>query len=179
MATERFNKYKDRDEDRVYFKMYADIILPKVKGKVLDLGCGEGWLTKEIAKMPSVETVIACDKFSEQPEENKDEKIEYIKSNINDLNFIGQFDTIVSTEFIEHITEEDLNKLLVKITKWLKPDGRFLGSTPNVNQHSGNPYHLREYSVDELKAKFSLFNFTGDYSHPIPFLTVFDVWFRS
>ena len=108
-----------------------------------------------------------------------DDKILYTKADINKLFLQAKFDTIVSTEFIEHITEEDLNKLLVKIINWLKPDGHFFGSTPNVPQYSGNPFHLKEYTTDELRKKMELFGLTGNYYNPIQFLTVFDLWFRS
>lgn len=167
MATERYDKRIDEQQDKDYFRMYAKLILPLVRGKVLDIGCGQGWLTKEMAEIPEVDMIDGVDKFSEQPVENQDAKITYVKAILPDINTDAeQFDTIVSTEFIEHITQPDLEMLLPKIHKWLKPDGLFLGSTPNKVQPTTNPFHLREYTAEELKPLFEKYNFRGEFDFP-------------
>lgn len=179
MATERYDARIDPEEWKSYFRHYADIILPMCRGKVLDLGCGQGWLTKEIASLPEVDSILAVDKFGEQPEENKDIRITYVQSEIpakeEEFNFLPNFDTIVSTEFVEHITQENLEVLLPKIHKWLAPNGLFVGSTPNKLVPTVNPYHLREYTVDELKELFDKYGFTGEYHLPRRDLTVWIV----
>lgn len=179
MATERYDKRIDRDEDHDYYKKYAGILLPKVKGIVLDLGCGQGWLTKEIAKQPKVELVQAYDKFTKQPKENKDTKIAYYEADLTNFEIIDKYDTIISTEFIEHITRKDLERLLPQIKKGLKENGHFLGSTPNCDTHTGNPYHLQEYYVEALKDLFAKYGLKGEFYLPYPHLMVWDVWLQS
>lgn len=173
MATERFNPITHTNEDRAYFKLYADQLLPLCKGNVLDIGCGEGWLTKQIASRAAVESIIAVDKFIEQPKATQDIKITYVHAILPDeLTCKQQFNTIISTEFVEHITQEDLEKLLPNIHKWLKDDGQFLGSTPNKLVPTINPFHLREYTKDELQALFGRYGFKGTYLLPREDLTV-------
>lgn len=170
MATERFN-INDPAIDVRYFRTYADLLKPYVVGDVLDLGCGEGWLTKELA--PLADHIVALDKFGDQSEVNKDPKIEYIQTDIPSFKTTQTFDTIISTEFVEHITEADLRKLLPKIRKWLK--GKFLGSTPDKKSPTINPYHLKEYTTAELEALFLEFGFEGEFINPIEGLTVWIV----
>jgi SAM-dependent methyltransferase len=63
----------------------------------------------------------------------------------------------VSFEGIEHLQEPDA--LLMNMVGLLRPGGTALISTPNASQyeqgHSGNPYHLREYSLDQFKTVLS------------------------
>lgn len=174
MATERFN-INDHEIYVAYFRAYADKLKPLVHGEVLDLGCGEGWLTKELAALPSVTSILAVDKFSDQPAENHDEKIEYVASDIpSEFSTDKQFDTVVSTEFIEHITEEHLRLILPKIKTWLKPGGIFLGSTPDRIVPTTNEFHLKEYTIAELESLFAEFKLVGQFSNPIKGLIIWN-----
>ena len=176
-AFERYEKLNSgmRPEDHLYYRAYRDWLLPVVTGTVLDLGCGEGWLTKELADKPEVISILAIDTFAGQPEDNLDDKIVYLQHPLPSIGLKGRFDTIVSTEFIEHIKHEELLMLLKRIQEWLKPQGRFLGSTPNFQSQSGNPFHLREYGFDELKELFTSCGFEGSFANPLPHLSVFAV----
>jgi 2-polyprenyl-3-methyl-5-hydroxy-6-metoxy-1,4-benzoquinol methylase len=176
-ACERYQKLNPdmRPEDHLYYEAYRGWILRRVHGTVLDLGCGEGWLTKELAQKREVISILAIDKFSGQPPDNWDDKIVYLQHLLPVIGLKGQFDTIVSTEFIEHIAQEDLLMLLKCIPGWLKPHGRFLGSTPNFPCHSGNPFHIHEYHFDELREVFMTCGFAGSFANPLPYLTLFSV----
>lgn len=99
--------------------------------KVLDVGCGFGYLTKIILNNNNDVSAI----------ETSDEAIKYIKSlGIKvydyDLNLDwaekikDKFDVVVNTEVIEHVFDTD--KLLNNIYKVLKKGGYLIISTPNV-----------------------------------------------
>lgn len=60
-------------------------------------------------------------------------------------------------EGIEHLERPE--NLLMNMERFLPPDGIALISTPNASQyatgHSGNPYHLHEYRLDEFRRLLS------------------------
>jgi 2-polyprenyl-3-methyl-5-hydroxy-6-metoxy-1,4-benzoquinol methylase len=138
-----------------YFEMYAPLIAARARGEVLDLGCGHGYLTERIARNSAVTRVVGMDKINEFRGEHP--KIVYETADIAKMDRIpGNYDTIVASEFVEHISEEDHERLVEKIAQALKPDGVYLGSTPHnptpYKVFSGSQFHLREYSPKDLRA---------------------------
>lgn len=143
MATERssIQSHQDHPDQMRYDYSYYELLKPYIKGDVLDIGSGEG-LFVDFYK-DNTTSVKMLDKF-----DNGRNEIWHIGEKIE-----GKYDTIVSTEFIEHITENELDNLLTNIKDLLKENGKFIGSTPNVDNPSGNPFHLREYNIPQLKEK--------------------------
>ena len=74
----------------------------------------------------------------------------------------GTFDAIVSFEVIEHI--KNYNKYLREALRVLKRGGYFIFSTPNLKGHRArtSPYHIKEFSKDDLIRIFSEFNMSLD-----------------
>lgn len=146
----------DYAEGDTYFEQYAAFLVPKASGVVLDVGCGYGYLTKRFALQDAVTQVTGLDKISDSQAVHP--KITYVSFNLSSGDPLpgGPYDTINSTEFIEHIPEADFRRLLGTIIQALRPEGRFMGSTPlNPTPYpvfSGSRYHVREYSVKDLRA---------------------------
>lgn len=152
---ERFDPQKDGAEIE-YFNTYARKVIEKVQGRVLDIGCGYGYLTKEIAEKNEINEVVGIDKIDSKEFRCSGNKIEYIKKDISKpLGDLGVFDAITSTEFIEHISESDFKNLLVWIFSSLKAGGVFVGSTPlnptDKEKFSDSPFHIREYQPHYFK----------------------------
>ncbi len=64
----------------------------------------------------------------------------------------ASFDLVISFEVFEHITE--VERYLAEAYRLLKRGGLFIMSTPNVETYKMagmNPYHVKEYTVDEVK----------------------------
>lgn len=133
-----------------YFESYASAIAPLCKGKVLDIGCGHGYLTSRIADNPAVESVLGTD--ASDCRKIKHNKVDYRTISTSDLcdEPYGAFDAICSTEHIEHLPAEVQSKLVKWISKSLAPDGIFLGSMPDPDDISNpNPYHAKTYKIEE------------------------------
>jgi len=130
-----------------------------ISGDVLELGCGEGRGIDIIMKKSKSYTAI--DKISVMTEKlsQKYPNGKFISSSFPPIGNIkdNSFNTILSFQVIEHIKND---KLFVKeIYRTLKPGGVALLSTPNINMTlTRNPWHVREYTSNELK-KLASINF--------------------
>lgn len=125
-----------------------------IHGKVLDLGCGTGWcMTQFIA--PDCTIVLGIDAYSGPPWAEHPKAI-YLRQDATQFSAPGQFDHVLSFEFIEHIAHYDLLRLLRNVKESLIPSGRFLGTTPNgpegrLVSKTVNPFHVREWHEKELR----------------------------
>lgn len=138
--------------DGTDFHKRAKIILPLVRGNVLDLGCGYGYLTELMAEKEEVRSVIGIDKIKDFRRFHS--KIKFISADITKLKKLeGKFDFVVAAEFIEHIEEYNLEKLLFLVQKLLVPDGLFIGTTPDGQIQSNWPFHFHEYTRPELEIR--------------------------
>lgn len=129
-----------------------------VKGDLLEVGCGEGrgidWL------LPAINSYTAIDKIAYLIERLKQKYPEskFSSGNIPPLSSFADnsFDSIVSFQVIEHIQDDQL--FLKEIHRVLKPGGIALITTPNRPYSlSRNPWHIREYTAQELTALAKLF----------------------
>jgi 2-polyprenyl-3-methyl-5-hydroxy-6-metoxy-1,4-benzoquinol methylase len=125
---------------------------PFVKGKLLEIGCGEGRGVEIL--MPLVDEYLGLDKIYEvidnlkmkYPEANFRQAVIPPFSEITD----NSFDSIVSFQVIEHIQDDRL--FLEEIHRVLKPGGTAIISTPNIRHTlSRNPWHIREYTAKQLE----------------------------
>lgn len=84
----------------------------------------------------------------------------------------SQFDVVVMSEVLEHLTEDVLNSTLVEIRRVLKPQGYFLGTVPaNENlldngalcPDCGRSFHrwghIQSFSIDRLRELLSANSF--------------------
>lgn len=139
----------DGEDDR--FNAYANWIVPQCKGRVIDIGCGHGYLTQKIARMIAVKEVTGTDKDTHNTQHNP--KIFYWLINTEDLSKttnMGLFDTIVSTEHIEHLGWRLHEPLIKWIAAHLSPTGQFIGSMPIPDDpNNPNPFHFKTYTKDD------------------------------
>lgn len=126
---------------------------PFVKGKLLEVGCGEGRGVEVL--MPLVEDYLGIDKIQEVIDTltQKYPNVQFQQAVIPPFTGLASdsFDSIVSFQVIEHIENDRL--FLEEIYRVLKPGGVAVISTPNIRHTlSRNPWHVREYTVDQLKS---------------------------
>lgn len=152
MAHERSTiiTHTENPDQKRYDWNYYNALTPHIYGNVLDIGSGAGMFVKEYSLKDNVSSVSCFDKFTEQfPKGEKITGYEWVCP--QELAPQGDFNTVVSTEFIEHIERDQLEPLLEQIKRAMTDDGVFVGSTPNKKVPTTNPYHLYEYTLPELK----------------------------
>ena len=117
--------------------------------RVLDLGCGTGYGTGDLAS--ALGRVFAVDRITPDPGA-RHPNAHFLRAEAGAIPLLSQaFDLIVSFQVVEHL--EDPHPYLDSIARLLSPQGVALLSTPNLPQSDGeNPFHVREYSADELQA---------------------------
>jgi 2-polyprenyl-3-methyl-5-hydroxy-6-metoxy-1,4-benzoquinol methylase len=122
---------------------------------VVDVACGAGYGTQYLAEV--VVDAIGVD-ISKEAIEHAEKYFSswntiYICADATKETFIAE-DVVVCFETIEHI-EDDIG-FIKTIASWLVEDGQLLISAPNENviplKDNRNPYHLRHYTPDSLKA---------------------------
>jgi SAM-dependent methyltransferase len=126
--------------------------------RVLDLGCGTGYGTAELASRATEAVGVDI----------APEAIEYASQHYRTAHFVhvtatdlpfddGAFDLVTSFELIEHLS--DWRSLLAQARRVLHPGGMFVVSTPNKLYYaeargaSGpNPFHAHEFEYAEFEA---------------------------
>jgi len=129
----------------------------------LDIGCGTGYGTAELAKLASTTFGIdlAADALtyahSHYPAPH------FNRASAASLPFRdGSFDMVTAFEVIEHLSES--RTLLSEARRVLVPDGMFLVSTPNKTYYAEarakdgpNPFHTHEFEFEEFQAALADF----------------------
>lgn len=122
-----------------------------ISGHILEVGCGEGRGVELIIK--KADSYTAIDKIEEiiQRLREKHPTGKFLSGNIPPFHGLesNAYDFVVSFQVIEHI--QDDVAFLQEIQRVLKPGGKAYLTTPNrVMSLSRNPWHIREYTADEL-----------------------------
>jgi SAM-dependent methyltransferase len=137
----------DLARHRAAYAYGIELARSEAKERILDLGCGTGYGTHELAEaLPRTFAVdrIAPDAGARHP------RARFIRADAARLPLRSDtFDLVVSFQVIEHL--EDPAAYLESMTRLLRPEGAALITTPNVLQSDGeNPFHVHEYEAAEL-----------------------------
>ena len=97
----------------------------------LDVGCGNGWVVRKIAKEKNCKKSIGIDKSKKMIQEaikkTSMKNEEFIYTDIESLKYRGKFDFIFSMESLYYA--DSIETALEKIFKILKPGGQFFCGT--------------------------------------------------
>lgn len=120
--------------------------------RVLDAGSGTGFGTVMLAAA-GAEHVVGIDNDQaavEQANADRPDNVEFAVCDVAAMPFDdASFDIVTCMEVIEHV--ENPERVLEELHRVLKPNGLLLLSTPNKEVVvPGNPFHLHEFTPDEL-----------------------------
>lgn len=146
-APTRWNKVKKRSSDRVN---HLEILLePQNKesiGSFLDLGCGNGEVTKEIATKFKIEQIWGSDVYDSK---QAPEGVNYLQVENNQLGLPDDSVELLTCFMTMHHFE-DFDLMMQTITRVLKP-----GSYLFIREHDVPPGNLKlKKTLDDLHKKF-------------------------
>ena len=125
--------------------------------EVVDMACGEGYGTDVLARRARSVTGVDAN-----PDAHEHARLKYTRpgvSFVRDLieTFTQSCDALVFLQTIEHVERPE--EVLRHFKSMLRPGGTAYVSTPNLltlappgAPKSDNPWHLREYRVEEFRA---------------------------
>jgi 2-polyprenyl-3-methyl-5-hydroxy-6-metoxy-1,4-benzoquinol methylase len=153
-------------------------LISRVIGKnryVLEVGCGEGFLSIALSKMGN--KVVGVDVSSTCIAIARKNARRFEASNVNFSRLSAanmdlpksSFDWVISMDLIEHLHPQDAFDHLRQAAALLKPKGKYLLVTPNsrIGLHAGKA-HIKEYTFEELEQLFS----KAGFSVKAPFLNI-------
>ncbi len=113
--------------------LYTTLKKHFVSGHVLELGCADGIITKQLCKDFKKVTVVDGSKLFIDQVRNKirSKKLTFVHSLFENYNPSEKYDTIFMTHILEHLTNPV--QVLKRSKKWLKPNGSILIDVPNAN----------------------------------------------
>ncbi len=119
-----------------------DLLDPQAGEQILDIGCGEGTLTKRIAERGS--TVLGIDNSREMVAAARANGVDAILLAAEDMQFIDEFDAAFSNATLHWVLEKE--QAARAIFRALDPRGQFAGEMGG----EGNLEKLREALDEEL-----------------------------
>jgi len=120
----------DEDRWRVIEDLLTSSRIPAQNGqpRILDVGCGWGWISARLSKYgdvtgidPSAKGVaLAAEKFP---------KVQFVCGQFPETSIEGCFDVVICTEVIEHV--KDQRKFVHGLAEVVRPGGKLIITTPN------------------------------------------------
>ncbi|MBI4368233.1 MAG: methyltransferase domain-containing protein [Candidatus Omnitrophica bacterium] len=113
----------------------------KPGGRILDFGCGRGALAITLAKKGWMVVGVdfsksaiefARDLLKRFPDDIKN-RVRFEQMEMADLSYDSEFDTIIFNQVYEHLHPWELEILIPKFKRALKPNGMLVISTPNLD----------------------------------------------
>jgi len=119
-----------------------DLLDPQPGERILDVGCGEGTLTRKIIERGA--TVLGIDNSPEMIAGARATGVDAVQLAAEDMQFFAEFDAAFSNATLHWVLQKE--QAARAIFRALKPAGRFAGEMGGV----GNLTKLREALDDEL-----------------------------
>lgn len=192
---EKWNKSEPNEEELLRWALIKSYVIEFQKNsnlKILDLGCGRGWLTNllfQFGVIIGIEPVTKVVNHAKWLFPNIDFRSGTSQDLLNE--YSNYFDLIVSSEVIEHIADLHKNQFVIDIFTLLKKEGFVIITTPRKDaqkewlnySHANQP--IEEWMFEsELKELFYNNGFQSlkndripmKPSNNAPFIDIYQVW---
>ncbi len=142
--------------------VFADLLKREVpdlgSARFLEIGCGQGFYTQLAADL-GVKSYTGADitdvLFAELSGRFPDYR--FIRRDVTADQLEGEYDVVVMIDVSQHIvTEEQIDEAMRNVARVLRPGGLFLIG-PLVDQGGRHMFHVRWWSVDEIRRRFEGF----------------------
>ena len=122
-------------------------VIKRCYGDVLELGCGTGVLTQEIAK--KAKSVLAVDSSEAMLSFEETDTIRKCHADVRNLTLTTKFDTIIAYSFPHYLTHAEFVAMLMKCKDWLDQGGLlFIGDLPDAGklwEFHNTPERVNDY----------------------------------
>ncbi len=155
MSKEIYNEFYKKHGANVHRQLERFLPVSELcKGHVLDVGCGTGDLADHYNG--SYVGIDISDVAIDLAKKIRRKPTHWLvkDATLPSTSDFGKFDTIVLTEFLEHIPDD--TTVFENIRQWAKPDTRLIVSVPNGDRVP-DKNHIKEYTMPELRRIFSPF----------------------
>ncbi|MFC1568340.1 class I SAM-dependent methyltransferase [Candidatus Margulisiibacteriota bacterium] len=127
-------------EDCYFDKVQGEFVVrhlieSKIRGKVLDIACGDGLLTTKISEIPTVKSICGLDAFEEAVAIAKQRQykcpVSFTRSFFEDFPLNEKYDSITAINILEHVN--DHVSFLKQVKAMLSENGRAFIYVPNAD----------------------------------------------
>src|SRR5690242_16056229 len=98
-----------------------EVLAPQAGERILDLGCGDGVLTKKIADFGC--TVVGIDSSPDFVASARKLGLEVVQTSASDMDFGAEFDAVFSNAALHWM--KDADRVIGRVAQALRPGGRF------------------------------------------------------
>jgi len=99
-----------------------ELLAPQAGERILDVGCGDGVLTKKIADLGC--TVVGVDSSPDFVRSARRLGLEVLEQDAADMDFAREFDAVFSNAALHWMTKADA--VIKRVAQALRPNGRFV-----------------------------------------------------
>lgn len=158
--------------------------------QILELGCGLGELTLELAGQahrvigtdvsPKAIQMAQTRKKRLLPKTSHETSVDFHPMGATDIEYdAGSFDWVLSTSLIEHLYPDDIQVHLTGVHRVLREGGRYLVWAPNrLGHHGDRDIHLSMFSYRELVEEMSPAGFKKFYTTFFNFSSLVNAGFK-
>lgn len=139
---------KTRQEKEMRAICILDLLPPYAGLKVLDFGCGEGYLASELAQGREPAAKVVAYDHEEPPQEDDGQTpwqrmaaptVHYL-SDLAAAKTHGPYELIILFDVVDHLSEDPV-KIMTMLGQWLAPKGKiFCRCHPWTARHGGHVY---------------------------------------
>lgn len=148
-----FQKTNGRQIDPRLLAISA-LICPTKHDRILDVGCGRGELTYYIARQGAFSVGVDYSADSIRIANNTygegDKHLQFVQADIVKAENLGQFDKIIMADVVEHIEQDFLEQIFMKLSDSLSEEGRLIVHTaPNRDYYEEYYPKIREEAIQK------------------------------